>query len=153
MHGELLRLAAMLASDSGGYPRWVARSRAVSTAYYALFHALAERCARELVGAWQPWAPFRHIYRSLDHGQARRIFSTIESDRGFSEGVRLIAETFIDLQEQRHGADYDIGYRASVVEVAILLNRAKDAIESLDRIEPAARKLVAARLIGRTRSA
>lgn len=153
MHGELLRLATALASDSGGYPRWVARSRSVSTAYYALFHALAERYARELVGAWRPWAPFRHIYRSLDHGQARKVFSTIRNDRGFSEAVRLIAETFIDLQEQRHGADYDIGYRASVVEVAVVLNRARDAIDSLDRIDAAERKLVASRLIGRTRSA
>jgi hypothetical protein len=107
MYEELLRLAAELATRDAGEPRWVARSRAVSTAYYGLFHAVAEFCARQLVGAWRPWQPFRHIYRSLDHGQTRRVFDSLRRSGEFSEDAVAIGEIFRQLQELRHAADYD----------------------------------------------
>ena len=151
MHRELLRLAALLGADDDGTPRWVARSRAVSTAYYALFHALADCCGRELVGARRRSEPFRHIYRSLDHGQARRVFAALRSDSLSSEAAKEIAESFIFLQDERHRADYDPSYRASGIEVLAVVVRAQRAITLLDDLASSDRKLVAARLIGRTR--
>lgn len=147
----MLRLAAALAEDAGGHPRWVARHRAVSTAYYALFHALAEMCGRELVGSSRPWAPFRHIYRSLDHGQARRVLDAVRREDGASEDLKDLADIFTDLQVQRHGADYDPGYRISPADFVALLQRAEGALALLADLPTAERKLLAARLIGRTR--
>jgi hypothetical protein len=152
VHRELLRLAAVLAADTGGLPRWVARNRAVSTAYYALFHALAEFCARELVGAWTPWPPFRHIYRSVEHGHARRVFEEIAKDRTFSQEARVLGQLFVDLQKARHAADYDPGYRVSGPELADILARAQRGIDLIGQLAPGERKLLAARSIGRTRS-
>jgi hypothetical protein len=148
----LLRLAAVLAGDAGGHPRWVARNGAVSTAYYAVFHALAEMCGRELVGAWRPWAPFRHVYRSLDHGQARRVLDAARREIGAPEPLKRLADIFTDLQEQRHGADYDPGYRVTAGDLAAIIDRAGQAIEVLADLPAADRKLLAARLIGRTRN-
>ena len=149
---ELLRLAAVLAGNQEGSPRWVARSRAVSTAYYALFHAVAELCARELVGARRPWPPFRHVYRSLDHAQARRVFYAVQREAGSSEEAKKIAGAFVDIQELRHDADYDPGFRISGIDVATVLARVERAVHLLDQLEPAERKFLSARLIGRTRS-
>lgn len=151
MYRELLRLAGTLAAESGGRPRWVSRSRAVSTAYYALFHALAEGCARELIGAWRPWEPFRHVYRSLDHAQARRVLNLVQRDAAFGVDARRLAEAFLDLQGQRHSADYDPGYRVSPVEMADILVQAERATELVFQLSRSERKPLAARLIGRTR--
>ena len=151
MQRELLRLATSLAADRTGQPRWVARSRSVSTAYYALFHALADCCGRELIGARRPWPAFRHVYRSLDHGQARRVFMAVLKDTTFSDPARSLAEFFIELQSERHSADYDPAYRITSSELTDLIGAVRNAIDRLPALPPAERTLLAAKLIGRTR--
>lgn len=148
---ELLRLATVLAHETGGSPRWVARNRAVSTAYYALFHALAELCGRELVGARRPWPAFRHVYRSLDHGAARRMLDSVRRDVRASEASQRLGALFGDLQDQRHAADYDPGYRIARRDLAALVASTSQVIAALDDLPRSERKLLAARLIGRTR--
>lgn len=152
MYAELLQIAFELANRETGHPRYVSRSRAVSTAYYALFHALAEFCARQLVGAWRPWKPFRHVYRSLDHVSARKVFEGLRRSGEFSDDAVTAGEIFRQLQELRHAADYDPGYRVSRGETLGLIERVRQAIDLINGLEPEERKLLAARLIGRTRS-
>lgn len=149
--GELLRLATVLAQDAGGSPRWVARNRAVSTAYYGLFHALAEFCGRELVGARRPWPAFRHVYRSLEHGVTRRVFDSMRRDLEASKTLRDVGALFSEVQDQRHAADYDPGYRINRGDLAALIANTKRAVAALDDLPRSERKLLAARLIGRTR--
>lgn len=148
---ELLRLAHVLAQEAGGYPRWMARNRAVSTAYYALFHAIAEFCGLELIGAWRPYPAFRHVYRSLDHGRARSVLDAARRDRDTDEAIKIVAEIFNDLQDKRHQADYDPGYRISSADLARVLADTGRAVSHIADIRPAERKFLAARLIGRTR--
>lgn len=148
---ELLRLAHLLAAETDGDPRWMARNRAVSTAYYAVFHSLAELCGRELVGAWRPWPAFRHVYRSLEHGQARRVLDAVRRDGHSSEAIKTVGDIFTELQEKRHAADYDPGYRITSADVATLLADAGRAVRSLAEIPSGERKLFAARLVGRSR--
>ena len=152
MQSELLQIARELATRKGGSPHWVSRNRAISAAYYALFHALAELCARELVGAWKPWPAFRHVYRSLDHAAARRTFEAARSRGGFSAGLIAIGDLFRLLQKERHAADYDPGYRVSRAEVLDRIERTVDVLQRLGELPLDERKLLAARLIGRTRS-
>lgn len=149
---ELIRLARVLSADTDGRPRWVARNRAVSTAYYALFHALAELCGRELVGAWKPWPAFRHVYRSLDHGHARRVLDAARRDGNSSEAVKTVGDAFTDLQERRHAADYDPGYRITSADTGSLVTNAERAVRIVKSLPSADGKLLAARLIGRTRN-
>ena len=82
--------------------------RAVSTAYYAVFHALAASNVDCLIGAphdrisQHAWM---RVYRSLGHRDAKR---NLQQDQGlFSQPVRSFASTFVELQDQRHIADYD----------------------------------------------
>jgi hypothetical protein len=81
--------------------------RAVSDAYYALFHALATLCADNLIGVTkrdsQAW---RRIYRGLEHGRAKDEFNR-QDVRQLHANVGRIAAAFIQLQDARHAADYD----------------------------------------------
>ena len=111
---DLIRIAEQLASGaigSGrGRPRQAELRRAVSAAYYAMFHALARCCADTLVGATrarrsrQAW---RQTYRSLEHGHARNQCANQSMLRRFPSRIRRFAEQFVDMQRLRHIADYD----------------------------------------------
>lgn len=105
--------------------------RAVSNAYYALFHAIATSNADILVGT--PQDPLTteawiRVYRGLDHGRAKR---ELQRQQG-----RLSAEAqnFVDVfslsQERRHLADYDPGVAFTAQQTAIWLAIARYACAS-----------------------
>ncbi len=82
--------------------------RAISSAYYAPFHALAASNANALIGAPQDritTAAWSRVYRGLDHGTARRELQRHRQE--FSAGSQISADTFHNLQYRRHSADYD----------------------------------------------
>jgi hypothetical protein len=95
--------------------------RAVSAAYYALFHLLASSVA-EQVSPDSPIGLRGRTQRALAHSQmatAARNFltqgkspSNLPKDIGFTGHVspRLanVAQSFVDLQEARYIADYDV---------------------------------------------
>ncbi len=111
---ELLRIAEHLASGGAGSgrgrPPQTELRRAVSAAYYAMFHALAACCADMLVGATrasrsqQAW---RQTYRSLEHGYAKNQCANQGMMAQFPLAIRKFAELFIYMQRRRHIADYD----------------------------------------------
>ena len=85
-----------------------AARRAVSTAYYAAFHALTTSNADVLIGT--PADPLTtdawiRIYRRLDHGHAREQLG--QNRHNFSAQARTFADLFLDLQNERHNADYN----------------------------------------------
>ena len=105
---HLLQIATDLAEVNTRRPRRADLCRAVSTAYYALFHCLAHTCADSLVGrarkvgdrpAWS------QVYRALEHGQARKRCENLPSR--FPDEVRKFGQTFAEMQSKRHLADYD----------------------------------------------
>lgn len=101
----LLDVAEALCAVRGPRHReQAALRRAISTAYYALFHALCTACADGLVG-WSQTDLVAHIYRILDHAPARR--KLLSSDAlAISPDIRRIGEHFATLQDRRHLADY-----------------------------------------------
>jgi hypothetical protein len=80
------------------------------------------------------------------------VFEETARDRSSSRDARDLAQLFVDLQKARHAADYDLGYRVSVSELADILARAQLGVDLIGRLAPAESKLLAARLIGRTRA-
>lgn len=97
-------------ADTGrlGRPRQTDLRRAVSTAYYAMFHCLAACCADLLVGgssADRNERAWVQTYRALDHGAARRRCAAA-AIRDFPAAIQQFAAVFLDLQEKRHRADY-----------------------------------------------
>ena len=125
--------------------------RAVSTAYYSMFHALASSNAECLVDT--PHDPltehaWSRIYRGLNHNAARR---NLLQDRSlYSLHVQQFADAFAQLQDQRHRADYDPNRTFSRPQALYWIERAEGAIDNFMQISADERKMVAIQsLIGR----
>ncbi len=83
--------------------------RAVSTAYYAMFHALLQNNADMLYGheTGHPKSPgWTAIYRALTHTRARSKLAP-RSVLDFPDAIADFAATILDLQQQREHADYN----------------------------------------------
>ena len=111
---DLLRIAALLAAGAlgsrRGRPRQAELRRAVSTAYYAMFHTLAACCARQLARATpasSSQTAWRQTYRALEPGYAKRQCERHDALREFPLEIRKFAQQFVLMQFQRHSADYD----------------------------------------------
>lgn len=99
----------------GRRPRQADLRRAVSTAYYALFHALCRDCADEFIGkmgAERSEPAWRQAYRSLDRNRARDRFGNRKFIKDFPADIQDFGNVFVKAQAQRHAADYDPSYRA-----------------------------------------
>lgn len=150
MHDDLLDIASRLARLEEGKPRQASLRRAISSTYYALFHALAALCANKLVGYSKPWNIYAPIYRTLDHGKAKDVFKRMSTGHGTE--IAGIGQTFILLQEQRHAADYDPSpLRIGRAETLDLIERARQAISRLDALSDDEHLMIATQLIARTR--
>ena len=127
---HLLQIATDLAEVNPRRPRRADLCRAVSTAYYAMFHCLARTCADRLagragtVGSRSMW---RRVYRAPDHRQAKRRCENMSSS--FPDEVREFGHVFSVLQNKRHLADYDPDYRVGKSEVIADIHRARTAID------------------------
>ena len=111
------------------HPTDEALRRAISTAYYAMFHALATSNADCIVGtAHDPLSrhAWGHIYRGLEHGVAK---VQLRQDRQlFSPSTWWFGETFGRLQEVRQRADYDHSETFTTNLVNTWIDRAEEAI-------------------------
>jgi len=139
---QLLDLAREQADSPGaGAPRQVVLRRAVSTAYYAVFHMLCGAMAEIFVPANLPKSRAL-FYRSPDHKKTKErckrlgqnpLHSEERSFFGFaafSSELRTFANTFVLLQELRHRCDYDPEYKLSKAQAQQAVDDATQAIGS-----------------------
>ena len=129
MSHELIITARRLANVRARRPRQADLKRAVSTAYYALFHTLAKDCADRLIGSGVPSRnpAWRQVYRALDHGPAKKACEQV-TKLGFPPEIIQFSDTFKRLQEQRHTADYDPSTSYIRADVQLLIAEADVAI-------------------------
>jgi len=123
---DLLVQARHLAELDPSKPRQANLRRAVSSAYYALFHLLiAEFVHKGLPGHQK--ALMDRVSRSFNHSDMLKVCrqwqqpvlpQVIQNLLVVPADARLtsIARTFVDLQEARHEADYDVSVRLSKSE-------------------------------------
>lgn len=155
---QLIALARMLASapeygQRRGRPQQIQLRKAISAAYYAMFHALAQSNADTLIGV----SPrFRNLpawtltYRALDHGYARG-----QMNRGmnaFETAIEDFGLAFVDLQNWRHRADYDPNAEFSRPDAVRLIDRAEAAIIAFEAADATERKAFAAHVLFRVRT-
>jgi hypothetical protein len=110
--------------------------RAVSSAYYALFHLLI----RDAVVNWKHADQHARLARSFDHKRMKDastailkemgnipIQSTATADAEQTARFRLstVAQAFVDLQQARHKADYDVGEPFGPVDAAVDVAQAR----------------------------
>ncbi len=136
--------------------------RAVSTAYYALFHKVVGAAAGRLVGTDQlQTAAYRLVYRAYDHRRMKDVFTALQApvlkppyqDRlgrsSVSQDLRNVAIAFVTLQEARQLADYHPGILLLLLDAAALVNAAIQAVASFDRVPPdELRDVLALMLVG-----
>ena len=122
LHDDLLEQAKHLAGREPKKPRQASLRRAVSAAYYALFHLLVSEASRKLASSQPPQLRLQ-IRRAFVHGDMK---SACEFFTGSSivdpnspanllhlialplePDLRRIAARFVELQQARHTADYD----------------------------------------------
>ena len=129
---DFIATARLLAGPAGpGRPLETNLRRAVSTAYYGLFHCLAESCANMVVGgpgSNRNRAAWLQVYRGLQHGTARNRCLERNVIANFPDEIRDFAQTFADMQPLRNGADYDPDAEFSRKNVIQSINEAEDAI-------------------------
>ncbi len=134
---DLLGQARHLANKEPRRPRDASLRRAVSTAYYALFHLLTDEASRFLASGAGRGDLRSLIARGFVHSEmsrASKAFSSgygglpphvravISDPRAFQSGLSVVAATFYQLQAARHTADYDTAYRLTRKETIALVS-------------------------------
>ena len=126
---HLLQIATDLAEINTRRPRRADLCRAVSTAYYAMFHCLARTCADSLAGRAGPVGDrpmWRQVYRAPEHRQARTRCENVPS--WFPDEVQEFGRTFAVQQNKRHLADYDPDYLVRKSDVIADIESVRTAI-------------------------
>lgn len=161
---QLQEQAGHLARRDRRKPSQANLRRAVSSAYYALFHQLVEDSSAELIGGGRENVELRGLLRrAYVHSDMQKASKSFASDRGgLPLGIRAcvhgeklppeltrMAKTFVVLQEARHEADYDLSLRFIRKEVVSLLNRTDQAFVAWSQVRkhPAARCYLACLLL------
>jgi hypothetical protein len=151
---HLLEQAEQLATaPPAGPPRQVDLRRAISAAYYAVFHFILTAAANQVVGVTKrTTAEYGRVYRSIDHRAIRDLCDDLKKPTppakynahmpatGFGPNIAAFAAAFVDLQEKRHGADYDPLIRVKLSDSQLAIKTAKAAIERFKRASATRRK-------------
>ena len=123
--------------------------RAVSTAYYAMFHALCVSNADALVGASPTGDDFDlwvQTFRALDHGQAKNRLFAYRQQSSVTE-IHDLASLFGRLQADRLDADYNPRSVFTRSQVIGLIDLAEAVIDAFANIPARQRRLLATHLL------
>ena len=152
---DLIRIAKQLASGTvggrRGRPRQTELRRAVSAAYYALFHALALSCANLLSGTDRSRPSWEQIYRGLEHGHARNQCNDQSGMTAFPVDIRYFGRRFVYTQGLRQHADYSPDASYSRRWVMQLIDETETALSSFENATNTDRRAFAIHVLVRRR--
>ena len=144
LHQELLAQAKRLLAGPEEQPSDADIRRAISTAYYALFHAMGYRISHEVVGAAPEDEQLRALVRrSLKHtdmrdalkgfasGNLKSIYRDVVGEYT-SPALKTVADAFITLQQDRNKADYNVSWRFTTTNAEVSIADAEKSIELLE---------------------
>lgn len=118
---DLLEQARFLVTRERTRPRQSSLRRAVSAAYYATFHLLGTSAAAQATPA-NPAGLCDRVQRAMVHGTMKAAARAFESGNlpdylrtlatdPLPARISTVARAFVQLQEERHKADYDVADR------------------------------------------
>ena len=149
---DLIETARGLTELSPRRPTQANLRRAVSTAYYAVFHGLASAAADLLIGkknrSRQAW---HQVYRALEHTSAKKACQNTQAMRGFPLEIQGFADTFVALQQARQRADYALDGRYYKLDVLAEIDAAETAIARLEGADNQHRRNFAAHVLFKRR--
>ncbi|MGY2049279.1 hypothetical protein [Methylobacterium sp. JK268] len=148
---DLLDTAEARARHEAGRPRGTSLRRAVSDAYYALFHALCYLSADGLIGWSSPPEQVSALYRSLDHLETKRRLERSDV-QALGPEVKRIGVAFLELLRERHDADYSPERsRHTRSDVLVLIALAREAVDLIEALPAPTYRHLAVLLLARTR--
>ena len=141
---DLLSQASHLAELDQRRPKQANLRRAVSASYYALFHLLVAEAVQKMVPV-QPRGLMSKASRSFQHGEMREVCNRFRTatepawltaliGSNISPDLKEGARFFIELQDARHSADYDPGFRLSRTGALDLVRSAEEAFRSWAKV-------------------
>lgn len=134
---DLLDQASTLASLDPMKPKQASLRRAISAAYYSIFHLLIDEAARRISTntALQPY-----IARSFEHKNLKDAANKIIAQSSpqppwpgqllsapIEPELARVCNAFVDLQSLRHQADYNVAKTFKRADVVFEVSRAKAA--------------------------
>jgi hypothetical protein len=147
---HLLDQALYLAlSPRPGAPRQADLRRAISTAYYALFHfALTAATNLTLGKSARRTTPDLYVraYRTVEHAELKKRSREIRGART-NTSIAAFAEAIVELQEARHGADYDPLFRVTRSQAVMKVLDAGAAIKTFKSASEVERKSCLVKLL------
>src|ERR1035441_4006431 len=137
---DLLDLAQYLANLEPANPRQACLRRAVSTAYYALFHLLISEATLN----WGRPELRSELGRVFEHGRMKSASvekrAALNAEFGknpppsrelvISKRLHTVVHTFIQVQQKRNDADYDTGKEGNQTDVLTQIAAGSNAFES-----------------------
>ncbi len=142
LHAELLAQSSYLLRREPRRPRQASLRRAISAAYYALFHLLVHEASRVFVKDSDTIGMLSRSYGHGDMLDVSKRFAKGELPRKLHpllptfnsparkpivDRLKSIAQAFVDLQEARHEADYNLRVTYSRHEAERLVKLAEKA--------------------------
>ena len=142
---HLLDQAEKLLKKTGaGAIRQTDLRRAISNAYYAVFHTALIAAADDFAGATKRQSPrYALVYRSIGHNDLKKLCDILANSNppkkyslympadGFGDDIVAFATALSGLQEQRHVADYDPLAKIRLSDAALAVATSKSAIGRL----------------------
>ena len=133
---------------------------AISTAYYAIFHEVAQAGAERFMGQGaQGTTGHSLLYRSFNHGRTKTVCAWLDVKTlsthmiqqlgrpAVSAYMRAFAGAFASLQEARHSADYDPVAAFTLADAQSLVDVAEGAMADFDAAPPDERTAVLASML------
>ncbi len=133
-------------------PKQANLRRAVSTAYYAVFHSLARTVANLLIGTTNRSEAWHRAYRALEHGTTKDVCRNKKTMQKFPPAIREFAESFVALQDMRHKADYALDELFDKVETLAAIERAENSISCFEQVNDQDRRGFVAHVLFKRRS-
>jgi hypothetical protein len=131
----------LIGPPPAGPPRQADLRRAISAAYYGVFHATLTAGADLFVGAvHRSTSRYGLVYRSVGHRWLRELCEQVQKQtlparyvayapqNGFGQNIPTFATAIIELQEKRHRADYDPSIRVSSSDALLAVGTARAAL-------------------------
>ena len=159
LHDDLLAQAKSLLDFDSHRPKQASLRRAVSAAYYALFHLLVNEATSMMFSEEKLRLLVGRAFSHTEMKVASRPFANMTLPKEIKQiwpgtipkELQSIAETFGELQEQRHKADYKVDHRLKRNQVREIVARVEKAFRDWESIKgtPIARIYLASLLLGK----
>ena len=154
----------LIAPPPHGPPRQADIRRAISAAYYSVFHATLAAAADQYVGAIHRGTNrYSLAYRSIDHQKIREICAKVKlhpvpreispytPPAGFDSETRNLASVLHELQQKRHDADYNPSIRVRTSDARLAIGAARNALQRLQAADSKSREVFLGLLLFRIR--